>query len=88
MAETAPLAGCWIDLLRPVTTAEQEAWQFYLALHSTHWRAARAMFRRVHSGTPATAAVLGLVADTGVTDVALLAELETVLPNLAGEKGR
>ena len=37
---------------------------------------------------PPAQAVLGFVADTGVTEPALLAELETVLEGLAAEKRR
>ena len=81
-------AECWINSLRPVTDAEHKAWRFYLALHRGHWRAARHMFRRVHSGTPATAAVLAFVSETGVTDVAKLVELERVLRDLSEERGR
>jgi hypothetical protein len=44
------------------------------------------MFRRVHSGMPGTTAVLGFVSDTGITDLALLDKLETVLRALAEEK--
>ena len=79
-------AGCWIDNLRPITPAEQAAWKVYLAMHRDHWRAARATFRRVHSGTSATAAVLGFVSDTGITDLAVLDRLEEVLKDLAEEK--
>ena len=81
-------AGCWIDNLRPITPAEQAAWKLYLAMHRDHWRAARATFRSVHSGTPATAAVLKFVSETGITDVATLVELERVLRDLAEERGR
>ena len=80
-------AGCWIDNLRPITPAEQAAWKVYLTLHRDHWRAARSMFRRVHSGMPGTTAVLGFVSDTGITDLVVLDKLETVLRDLA-EEGR
>ena len=86
IAPTAPLAGCFIDSQRPVSEAEKRAWRFFLAMPRDSWRGARIVFRRVHTGMPPGQAVLGFVADTGVTDVALLAELETVLRDLAEEK--
>ena len=79
---------CFIDTMRPVTPAETAAWRFYLALHRDHWRAARAMFRRVHSGTAATPAVLGFVSETGITDMVVLDELEAVLRDLAKDVKR
>ena len=81
-------AGCFVDTQRPITPAERAGWRAYLALHRDHWRAARATFRSVHSGTPATAAVLKFVSETGITDVATLVELERVLRDLAEERGR
>ena len=85
MVQIAPFVGCFIDTMRPVTPAETVAWRLYLSLHRDHWRPARAMFRRVHSGTAATPAVLGFVSETGITDIAVLDELESVLRNLAAE---
>jgi hypothetical protein len=78
---------CFIDTMRPVTAAEAAAWRFYLTLHRDHWKGARLAFRRVHVGTSATTAALGFVSDTGVTNVELLADLETALRALA-EEGR
>ena len=79
------MSGCWIDNLRPTTPAEKEAWQFYLALHSTHWRAARAMFRRACKGEELGANLLRFVADSGLDDAVVLVHLEQVLRDLAGE---
>ena len=82
------MSGCFIDTMRPVTPAETAAWRAYLALHRDQWRAARTMFRSVYRGTSATAAVLAFVSETGITDVATLAELERALTELAAERGR
>ena len=71
--------------MRPLTPAETEAWRFYLSLHTTHWRPARHMFRRASQGEKPEANLIQFVADTGVTDVALLAGLEAVLKDLAAE---
>ena len=79
---------CFIDTMRPVTPAEIEGWRFFLRMPRDSWRGARIVFRRVHTGMSPGQAILGFVADTGVTDVAMLAELETVLRNLAAENGR
>ena len=77
---------CFIDTMRPVTPAETAAWKAYLGLPQPHWRAARALFRRVHYGTSPAEALLGFTADAGVTDPDTLAALETALRALAGER--
>ena len=86
IAPTAPLAGCFVDTQRPVSEAEKRAWGFFLSLPRESWRGARIVFRRVHTGMPPGQAILGFVADTGITDAAMLAGLERVLTDLAGEK--
>jgi hypothetical protein len=87
MAENAHVAGCWIDLLRPITAAEMEGWRFYLALHRDHWRAARHMFRRACQGMESSTNLLHFVSDTGIDDPAIIACLEDVLGDLARETG-
>ena len=77
---------CFIDTMRPGTPAETAGWQFFLKMPRDSWRGARIVFRRVHVGMSPAQAVLGFVADTGVTDPALLAGLEAVLTDLAEEK--
>ena len=84
-ANLAALAGCFVDSQRPVSEAEKRGWKFFLALPRAYWKGARIAFRRVHVGMPPGEALLGFVADTGVTDPELLAELETVLRDLAAE---
>ena len=79
------MTACFIDTMRPVTPAETAGWKFFLSLPRESWRGARIVFRRVHTGIPPGQAILGFVADTGVTDPALLAELEAVLEDLAAE---
>ena len=81
------MGACWIDLLRPITAAETEAWRFYLALHSTHWRPARHMFRRACQGVEPRTNLLHFVSDTGIDDPAVIACLEDVLKDLAAETG-
>ena len=85
---TVPLAGCFIDSQRPVSEAEKVGWKLFLSLPRDYWKGARLAFRRVHVGMPPPEAILGFVADTGVADPALLAELERVLTDLAAERGR
>ena len=79
---------CFIDTQHPVTPAEIAGWRFFLRMPRDSWRGARIVFRRVHVGMPPGQAIIGFTADTGVNDPALLAELETVLRNLAAENGR
>jgi hypothetical protein len=79
---------CWINLLRPVTDAEHAAWKFYLALHSTHWRPARHMFRRACQGEDPGANLLRFISDTGIIDPSVVAHLTGVLRDLAGEMAR
>ena len=85
---TVPLAGCFIDSQRPVSQAEKVGWRFFLALPRDHWKGARIAFRRVHTGVSPGEAILGFVAETGLDDAALLTDLETVLTELAAERGR
>ena len=73
--------------MRPVSDAEREAWQFYLALHSTHWRPARHMFRRACCGDDPGSNLLQFVAETGLDNPAVIVHLEAVLRALA-EEGR
>ena len=80
--------SCFIDTMRPVTPAEIAGWRFFVKMPSDTMRGARVVFRRVHVGMSPGDAVLAFVADTGVTDAALLAELEAVLEELAAERKR
>jgi hypothetical protein len=74
--------------MRPITPEQQAAWKFFLALPRRQWAGARIAFRRVHVGTSPSEAMLGFVADTGLNDQAMLAQLEAVLRDLAGEGRR
>ena len=74
--------------MQPLTPAETEAWRFYLRLPTTHWRAAREMFRRTCQGERPGPNLLRFVAETGVTDTAVMAKLEAVLRDLAAEVRR
>ena len=78
-------AGCFVDTMQALTPAEGRAWRFYLSLHTTHWRAAREMFRRVCQGENHGTALLRFVADTGLDDTAVVVRLETALRDLAKE---
>jgi hypothetical protein len=77
---------CFIDTMRPITPAETAAWKLFLTLPRSQWTAAKKMFRLIHTGTSPDEAMLGFVSDTGITDPAVLAELEKVVRDLAEEE--
>jgi hypothetical protein len=81
------MTGSFIDTMRPITPGERLAWGAYLALPFTHWRAARAMFRRAHCGSDVENNLLQFVGDTGFLDGELLTSLETALRALERERG-
>ena len=77
----------FIDTMRPITAGERLAWGTYLNLPFTHWRAARKMFRRAHSGAHVESNISQFVTDTGFVHDELLRSLETALRELAREGG-
>jgi hypothetical protein len=80
------VSGSFIDTMRPITPGERLAWGTYLNLPFTHWRAARAMFRRAHSGTDVEDNLSQFVSDTGFVHDELLRSLETALRVLEEER--
>ena len=84
----APLVSCFIETMRPVTSAETAAWRFYLGLHRDYWPAARTMFRLTCEGEDHGAALLRFIVETGLNDSVVVVHLETVLRNLAVERIR
>ena len=80
------MTTCFIDTMRPITQAEIDAWCFYIRLPVACWRAAREMFRRSCGGDDLGTNLIQFVSETGITDLALLDKLETVLRDLAEEK--
>ena len=84
------MTDCFIDTMRPITPAEQDAWSVYLRLHRDLWRPARDMFRRAYIGVQPGINILAVVSESGETDPEVLAQLEAALKGLAleGEVGR
>jgi hypothetical protein len=80
------MTGSFIDTMRPITPGERLAWGAYLNLPFTHWRAARAMFRRACCGADVGNSLLQFVGDTGLLDEKLLTSLETALKALERER--
>ena len=82
------MTACFIDTMRPVTPAEEAAWRLFLSLPSSTWRDARMMFRRVRNGMTPFDALAQFVGVSGYEDKTMIAALEAVLQELAGEVTR